>query len=148
MTSGRGVMAWALLVALSGCEPSNLYVAHDTVVGVNAQVSADRQQGRLVIGYDRDFVVLIPKSVDVPPDSDKPGDLGKQDEMSLLNCTELEVDGIFLTKYADSLASGDAAVEFAGKVDEATSFFDCHRRVKLKRDDQETGADGESDSSS
>ena len=103
---------------LPACEASNLYVAHETVVGFNAQVSQDRQQGRIVLGYDRDFITLVPKSVDV--------EAGK-DAMALLSCSELEVTGIFLTRYVDVLASGDAAEALAGKLTDPQRFFDCHK---------------------
>jgi hypothetical protein len=104
--------------SLSACEASNLYVAHETVVGLNAQVSQDRQQGRLVLGYDRDFITLVPKSV---------GDDDNKDVMALLSCTELEVSGIFLTRYVDVVASGEAAKTFAGKLTDGQNFFDCHK---------------------
>lgn len=116
------VRQWFCLILpvwIAGCEPRNLYVAHDSVVGLNAQVSPDRQQGQLIVGYDRDFVVVIPKSVE------KGGGTNKRDAMSLLNCTHLEVDGLFLTEYADSVASGEAAVKLAGRLTKDDSFFDC-----------------------
>lgn len=113
--------AWVLLALfLPACEPRNLYVAHDTVVGVNAKVSQDRQQGQLVIGYDRDFVTVIPKSVDDPSGQNK------KDAMALLSCTELEVDGIFLSKYVDITASGEAAKNFASRIQDDNNFFNCN----------------------
>jgi hypothetical protein len=106
-----------IAISLAACEANNLYVAHETVVGLNAQVSQDRQQGRLVLGYDRDFITLVPKSV---------GDDANKDVMALLSCTELEVSGIFLTRYVDVVASGEAAKTFAGKLTDGQTFFDCH----------------------
>ena len=44
-----------------------LYIAHNTVVGVDAVVDTNRQVGRIVVGYDRQFVALAPKSVPIPP---------------------------------------------------------------------------------
>ena len=112
------------------CEANNLYVAHDTVLGVNAQVNPSRQQGRLVIGYDRDFATIIPQAVAIKD----PSRAGEEDVMALLGCTELEVDGLFLTKYSDSLASGGAAIEFAKKVGtnagQGRAFFACHEDTK------------------
>ncbi|MEM9043348.1 MAG: hypothetical protein AAGC81_01545 [Pseudomonadota bacterium] len=116
-------MVVSLLLAVSACDATNLYVAHDTVVGLNAQVSPDRQQGRFVLGYDRDFISLVPKSVEDDEDSDK------RDVMALLSCSELEVDGIFLSRYLDVLVSGEAAIELA-KNDSVTDprlIFDCQR---------------------
>ena len=114
--------------ALCGCEASNLYVAHDAVVGVSAQVSADRQQGRLIIGYDRDFITIIPKSVD---NAD-----AKRDAMALLGCTRLKVGGIFLSEYTDVIASGEAAKRFAQKVNDDDAFFDCLRQRDATGDDE------------
>lgn len=121
-------LAWALSVLLlPACEPRNLYVAHDTVVGVNAKVSQDRQQGQLVVGYDRDFVTVIPKSVD------DPSGINKKDAMALLSCTELEVDGIFLSKYTDITASGDAAKKFSERIHDDNNFFNCNFAGKVPR---------------
>jgi len=113
----------AICVIAAGCAPQNLYVSHDVVVGVNAQLSADRQQGRLLVGYDRDFITIIPKSVEVP------GEEGRE-VMSLLGCTELTVDGIFISSFADTLASGEVAKKFAASLAEDTRFFDCHDRAE------------------
>lgn len=126
-------------VFLSACEANNLYVAHETVVGLNAQVSQDRQQGRLVLGYDRDFITLVPKSVDRG---------ANQDVMALLSCSELEVSGIFLTRYVDVLASGEAAKIFAGELTDGQTFFDCHRLAPTRTAPQvlqqpQTGDGGE-----
>lgn len=108
---------------VAGCAPQNLYVAHDVVVGVNAQLSADRQQGRLLVGYDRDFITIIPKSVEVE------GEEGRE-VMSLLGCTELSVDGIFISSFTDTLASGEVAKKFAASLATDTRFFDCHDRME------------------
>ena len=196
MRLGRLLLMIAPLIALTGCEAHNLYVAHETVIGVNASLNQDRQQGRLVIGYDRDFITIIPKAVAVRQDdrtipntevvlldsNQNPSgivipnavavwttdqqesggtiipnavavwvdDNGNptttkvpfavpirlevdpilKDVMALINCTHLEVKGVYLTKYADSLATGEAAKEIGrklgkkGKADTA-KFFNC-----------------------
>ncbi len=103
------------VVALSGCDAQKLFVAHDTVVGINANISPNRQRGRLVIGYDRDFATVIPKSVPVP---------GGHDAMASLGCTNLEVDGPVLRKYRDLIVSGEAAIALAKKLPSA-DFFNC-----------------------
>lgn len=132
----RFFIACAVITMFAGCEANNLYVAHNTVIGVNASVSPDRQQGQLLIGYDRDFVTVIPKSVD------KTVKTGKKDVMALLNCTQVEVDGIFLSKYTDSIASGEAAILFARQLAQeqkpTTNLFDC-RRLSAGTPEQEQG---------
>lgn len=103
------------LTAFAGCTPRNMYVAHDSILGVNASVSQGRQRGQLVVGYDRDFVTIIPKTVK--------GNDGSLDAMSLVVCTELEVEGIFLNEYSDVIATGDAAASFvnSGALQDASS---------------------------
>jgi hypothetical protein len=100
---------------LAGCEATNLYVAHNTVVGVNGAMNADSRSGHVIIGYDRKFAAIVPKSappVDdgtgVPPDA--------HEAMSVLSCSDLEVKGIFLTGFTEYLATGIAAKRFAGQV--------------------------------
>ncbi|MBY6005024.1 hypothetical protein KUV62_13970 [Salipiger bermudensis] len=106
-----------LAIFALGCSPHNLYVAHDTVVGVNARVSADRQQGQLLVGYDRDFVTIIPVTVQEPT--------GDRDAMALLSCTELVVDGVYLSQYTDITASGKAAQTFAKALQNGDNVFNC-----------------------
>lgn len=104
-----------LLGLVAGCAPTSLYVAHDTVLGVNAKVDKGRQEGQLVIGYDRDFATVIPKTV--------PTDTGR-DAMSLVHCSNVRVEGIYLDEYSDFTATGTAAKNVAAdefKVKTATS---------------------------
>ncbi len=68
-----------LAAIAAGCEPTNLYVAHTTVVGVNAAMNADQGSGHLIIGYDRHFGAIIPKSVATTE--------GKE-AMSVLSCSD------------------------------------------------------------
>jgi hypothetical protein len=107
----------AAIILLSGCEAKNLYVAHDTVIGINANLSGDRRKGRLVVGYDRDFATIIPKSVDLGN--------GKKDVMASLGCNYIQITGANLTGYRDLVVSGDAAIELATKLDSKTKLFDC-----------------------
>ncbi|HBT02529.1 MAG TPA: hypothetical protein DEB47_22380 [Citreicella sp.] len=107
-----------LLAVSAGCGSPNLYVAHDTVVGLNAKVSADRQQGQLLLGYDRDFATVVPTGVE--------GTDGSRDAMALLSCSELEVEGIHLTQYTDVTASGEAARTFATSLNSGENVFDCN----------------------
>ena len=106
---------------LTGCETVNLHVVHHTVVGVNAAVNTDQTAGHVIVGYDRKFNTIIPKSVD---DKKNNG----HEAMSALSCSEVEVDGIFLTKFQESLATGDAAIKFANAVKtdkDNLGIFDC-----------------------
>lgn len=108
----KTALAPALLaVALLGaCEARQLYIAHDTVIGVNAAVNQARSSGRLMIGYDRDFVTVIPRSVDVA----ELGESGAgREAMSAIACSEVEVDGVFLTRFVEHVATGRAARNFA-----------------------------------
>jgi hypothetical protein len=110
----RTVVSAAFCAALlSGCEPSNLYIAHDTVVGVNGAMNADQTSGHLIVGYDRKFAAIVPKSVTRPDDG---SGVVQRDAMSVLSCSELKVDGIFLTGFTEYLATGPAAVKFARKL--------------------------------
>ncbi|WP_306113976.1 MULTISPECIES: hypothetical protein [unclassified Roseovarius] len=111
-------LIFASLVLLPGCDTRNLYVAHDTVLGINAVVNQGRQKGQLVVGYDRDFATVIPKSVD-------PTSTGEKDAMALVNCTELEIDGIYLNAYSDVMITGDAAVAHVKSGALTPSKFDC-----------------------
>ena len=62
----RFAVAAGVALTLSACEPVNLYVAHSTVVGLNAAGSLDRSSGHLIVGYDRHFGAIVPKSVRFP----------------------------------------------------------------------------------
>ena len=119
----------ASLLLLCGCEPTQLYLASHTVVGINGRVNPQQGTGTLLIGYDRTFATVIPRSVDKPQ-----GGLAARDAMSALVCSNLIVDGITIRKYTESLATGQAATQFAdhltktedpaGKIKD---FFDCFK---------------------
>ncbi len=112
---------------LTACEPTQLYVAHRTVIGVNAGMNSDMTRGRLIVGYDRNFATIVPKSVDAPDGAGK-------EAMSVLSCSELQVKGIHLEKFVESLATGKAAESFAAKLKgdpgaatKLAAIFDCYR---------------------
>jgi len=118
--------ALALSAGLTGCEPTNLYVAHTTVVGLNAATNMDQSSGHLIFGYDRKFAAIVPKSVPVEEG---------QEAMSVLSCSDLKVDGIFLAGFTEYLATGRAASGFAEGVAKITDpkqktamdqMFDCY----------------------
>jgi hypothetical protein len=129
------LLAGPLLLAACG-EPSNLYIAHHTVVGVNAAMNTERTAGSLVIGYDRKFAAVIPRSV--PIDGTK-----GRDAMAVISCSELEIDGIFLSKFVEYLATGEASKTFAKKLTQnknagASRIFECYDdTISNKKSDQE-----------
>lgn len=119
-----GTLAAIVLPFLGGCEATNLYIAHDTVVGVNAAVNSNQTSGHVVIGYDRKFFAVVPKSV--PRGEGKDG----TEAMSALSCSELEVDGIFLTRFVENLATGEAGLKFADRISQdgnSGGFFQCYK---------------------
>jgi len=124
-------LTWIMLAALMlapACSGRHLYVAHDTVIGVNARLNQGRNEGQLVMGYDRDFVTIIPRSVEVAPeDPDKtPPPQPALDVMSLVSCTILQVDGPSLTRYEDVIVSGDAAATYAQSGKATGEVFNCN----------------------
>lgn len=127
----RGISAATVAAALlAGCEPTHLYVTSATVVGVDAGVNTQQTAGHLIVGYDRKFAAVVPKSV-------QRADGKGKEAMAALSCTETEVTGIFLTGFTEYLATGDAAKQFAenlGRPDrqalEGKRFFECAEENK------------------
>jgi hypothetical protein len=121
-----------LAVLLSACEPAQLYLANHTVVGINAKVNPEQGTGTLLIGYDRTFATVIPRSVEHQENG-----LVTRDAMSALVCSNLVVDGITIRRYTESLATGQAATKFADHLGTQTDaavaatkireFFDCFK---------------------
>lgn len=109
----------AAVLALPACTPKNLFIAHDTVLGINASLDQGRQQGQLVIGYDRDFAAVVPKTV---PSEKQPG---RTDAMAMVNCTHLEVKGIYLNRYSDIVVTGDAARKMVDTGQLNAAKIDC-----------------------
>jgi hypothetical protein len=128
---GAAVTA-VLLVLLCSCEPAQLYLANHTVVGINAKVNPEQGNGILVIGYDRTFATVIPRSVEQQENG-----LVTRDAMSSLVCSNLVVEGITIRKYTESLATGRAATTFSDHLGRQTDaalaaskikeFFDCFK---------------------
>ncbi|MBR0672026.1 hypothetical protein GXW76_12665 [Roseomonas soli] len=102
-----GAALGALLLA--ACEPTQLYTGARTVIGINAAVNLEQTSGSLVIGYDRSFAAVVPRSVEAP------GQDGR-DAMSALVCSDLQVQGITIRHYSESLATGQAATDFADQL--------------------------------
>ncbi len=112
------------LFALCGCEARNLYVAHETTVGLNGRFSQNRQSGKLVLGYDREFVTLVPKGTDPTPDDD----VDDRDVMASLGCSYLQTNGVALTRYSDLVITGKAATDLAAKIKDGNeNLLDCNQ---------------------
>lgn len=90
----------ALLV---GCESNNVFVAADSTIGVSGSINSAKTSGKLLVGYDRAFIAYVPRKTDTG------------DALSTYNCTHFEVTGIQITRFSESLATGDAAIEHAAK---------------------------------
>jgi hypothetical protein len=93
----------------------------------------------LIVGYDRRFLAIVPKSATiVDPETGQPVTTGNpeaREAMSILSCSQLEVDTIFLTGFTEYLATGEAARRFAAEVAKKSTirrdaaigqFFDCY----------------------
>ena len=94
-----------------------------TVVGVNGAVNPEQTSGWLVVGYDRTFATVIPRT----------GPNGqKGDAMSALACSRLATNGITIKRFTESIATGEAAKKFATNLDNTDTrsvkdFFDCFK---------------------
>jgi hypothetical protein len=131
-----------LAMPLAACEPNQLYLASHTVVGINAGVNPQQTNGSLIIGYERTFATIIPRSVPkTATNGTQTNDAQTNDAMSALVCSNLAVEGITLRRFTESLATGTAAQKFADKLnagdggkagaDGATKvkdFFDCFKQ--------------------
>lgn len=141
----------ALLPLLVACDAKQLYMANQTVIGLNAAVDPEAGTGSLLIGYDRDFVALVPRSVEqretdaqgkVVLDADgKPRLTGHTDAMSALVCADVRFEKIWLRYYYEAMATGEAAKQFARKLSATNAeaqrsaasmreFFKCFRRAE------------------
>lgn len=127
---------WPILILvfiLHGCEATQLYIVHKTVIGIDAAVNNEQRSGHLVIGYDRRFLAISPKSVEVAETKEEPNkaqnDSKPRDTMSVLSCSHTEVDGLFLTKFVERLATGATAYKFATKT-VGGDIFDCSKDTK------------------
>lgn len=154
MFSKLKLLALMALPLLAGCEETNLYVTHHTVVGLDVAVNSQQTSGHLIFGYDRNSLTIIPVSVDAenikelkPKTPAKGGDQKNQPDgmkierdirssggqivgkeaMSALSCSEVEVDGIFLTGFSESLATGNAALLLAKNLGNNDDVFPCFK---------------------
>ncbi|MBN9560088.1 MAG: hypothetical protein J0H14_05080 [Alphaproteobacteria bacterium] len=132
MLTAHSALIALVAFVLIGCQPRAVYVASDTVVGLNANVNTARNSGSLQFGYDRHFATVIPRAVDLAQGA---SDIGLQapgqgrEVMAVLGCSEVEVKGIFLSKFVENLATGRAARNYATKLagsgKNPDSFFAC-----------------------
>lgn len=121
----------SLVLLLAGCDANQLYMGSKTVIGVNAAVSPDQTKGWVVVGYDRTFAAIVPRSADELGEDGKPADGGRKDAMSALVCSRLEVSGITIKHFTESIATGKAAQTFATQLGSDTApikdFFKCFK---------------------
>lgn len=112
----------AMPLAVAACEPRQLLVGARTIIGINAQVNAEQTTGSVIVGYDRNFTAIVPRSV-------PQGDGVERDVMAALVCSDLKVEGISIRGYSESIATGKAATEFAKKLKNKNAtlgqFFNC-----------------------
>lgn len=125
LTKYQGWIPAIALLLLTACEPRQLYLGSRTVVGIHAAVNPEQMTGSLIVGYDRAFATVIPRSV-------QGGAAEERDAMSALVCSELAVEGITLRRYTESIATGPAAATFARRLRETDNsqirdFFDCFK---------------------
>ncbi|WP_299894160.1 hypothetical protein [uncultured Ruegeria sp.] len=133
----KGLLPILGVCGLCACG-DQLYVAHDTVVGVNAAVSANRQQGQVVIGFDRDFAALVPVI--------EPGGTGSdgnprtnREAMAVFGCTRMETKSIFLTRYSDVISTGEAANKLAAKLGSGKKTSGAARLATCGEDENGNG---------
>jgi len=126
---GRLALIAACPAILGGCEANQLYLAYHSNVGINASVDDKLTQGHLIVGYNRDFIAVVPKSV--PMD----GSPDRRDAMATLVCSDLVVDGVFLKKYSENIATGEAAKIFSKRLmdskGQSDNFFDCYKKTAV-----------------
>lgn len=112
----------AVAMLLAGCEANQLYMGAHTVIGINAQVNPEQTSGWVLVGYDRSFAALVPRSVQK--------DAQTQDAMAALACSSLWVQGISIKRFNESIATGEAAKSFADGLKIAKAGDDKTRSMK------------------
>lgn len=145
----RTLMLLAVLpvASLAGCENagSQLYVAYDTKLGLDASLNTAMNAGSVGLGYDRRFVTWVPRSVEEEPGqpATTAGETSTaKDVMAVLACTKLKVGFLTLDWYDESLATGRAARLFAEALNENQAkviddYFAC-----FKKDPETAATDG------
>jgi len=133
------------VLALGGCNwGEQLYIAHDTKLGIDASINTATTSGSIDLGYDRRFLTFVPRSVVI-----EDGDGTAKEVMSVMACSNLSVGIISIDYYDESLATGRAAVEFARALADTDNsanakvvedYFECFTK---KRDNEEGSNEGE-----
>jgi hypothetical protein len=126
-----------MLLSLGACQNTEqqLYVAHDTKLGIDASYNAAMTAGSIDLGYDRRFVTWVPQSVEIYG-----GDNSAKEAMSVIACSMLQVGALSILYYDESMATGQAAKMFAQQLRAAqgivaTDYFKCFSR---REGEQET----------
>jgi hypothetical protein len=122
------IIVGLMVLVLGGCANwgKQLYLAHDTKLGIDASINTATSSGTLDLGYDRRFVTWVPRSVEI---KDANPETAKE-VMSVLACSELRVGIVSIDYYDESLATGAAATKFANALAQkdgqvAKDYFEC-----------------------
>ncbi|MGE3779406.1 MAG: hypothetical protein AB7F89_19620 [Pirellulaceae bacterium] len=98
-----------------------------TVVGINAQINPEQSSGWVLVGYDRSFAALVPRSVQTQANDGAP----TQNAMAALACSSLWVKGVTIKRYTEAIATGEAAQTFAKNLETdpkgVKDFFICFK---------------------
>ena len=123
----RILMMGLLLLVLAACQNvgEQLYVAHDTKLGIDASYNTAMTSGSIDLGYDRRFITWVPRSVEI-----EGGDENAREAMSALACSRLQVGALSVLYYDESMATGRSAKMFAEQLKDqqgrvATDYFEC-----------------------
>ncbi len=128
-----------MVLVLGGCANwgEQLYVAHDTKLGIDASINTATTSGSIDLGYDRRFVTFVPRSVEI-----EEGDADAREVMSVIACSNLRVGIISIDYYDESMATGRAATLFAEALAKqgkrtAEDYFACFTRKEPKPDEED-----------
>ena len=130
------LMMGLLLLVLAACQNvgQQLYVAHDTKLGIDASYNTAMTSGNIDLGYDRRFVTWVPRSVEIVG-----GDENAREAMSVIACSRLQVGAMSILYYDESLATGRAAKMFAQQLKNAQGvvakdYFECFAKRDGKQE--------------
>lgn len=133
----RIVVALMVLV-LGGCANwgEQLYVAHDTKLGIDASINTATTSGSIDLGYDRRFVTFVPRSVEA-----EGGDADAREVMSVIACSDLRVGIVSIDYYDESMATGRAAVLFAEALarqreETVEDYFACFTKTRPEPEEE------------
>jgi hypothetical protein len=130
----RMLMMGSLLLVLAACQNTGqqLYIAHDTNLGIDTSYNTAMTSGSIDLGYDRRFITWVPRSVDIGDANvgTDDSDTDAKEVMSVIACTRLQVGALTILYYDESMATGRAAMMFAQKLKDeqgkvAKDYFEC-----------------------